>query len=397
MLPVAEVQLRVLNAMGILAEERVALADAHGRIAAFPLPAGRPLPGFAASAMDGFAVRSTDLPGTLPVAGAIAAGALDPAPLAPGTAVRIMTGAMLPAGADTVVILEDAHADGDRVTLPAAPVGENVRQPGEDIAVADLAVDTGTRLGSGELALLAALGYAEVDVRRRPRVAIIATGDELVDVRTPPRPGQLVDSSAYMLAAQIRDAGGEPTYLGVGRDDEGAIAALIERGLAYDVVVTTGGVSAGDHDHVRAAVKRAGVHVDLWKVAMKPGKPFAFGRSSGKAPVFALPGNPVSSWVAFELFVRPALRALQGAVDLILRPRAPVVLPGGYRKPAGRAHYLRARLARDGGTLVATPHARQGSAMLTSIIGVDALVEIPADTTEVAPGAVVEALLLGAV
>jgi molybdopterin molybdotransferase len=194
---------------------------------------------------------------------------------------------------------------------------------------------------------------------------------------------------------QIAEAGGVPRYLGIARDDAAAVRGLVERALACDVALTTAGVSAGDHDHVRAALTAAGVTLDFWKIAMRPGKPFAAGRA-GAVPVFALPGNPVSSILGFELFVRPALLAMQGAAS-VERPRAPVVLPAGYRKPIGRTHYLRAQLRREGERLIAILHPRQGSAMMTSLVGLDALVEIDAAVGEVAPGALTPALLLRAV
>jgi molybdopterin molybdotransferase len=301
----------------------------------------------------------------------------------------------MPAGADTVVIFEDARADGAMVTLPAAPVGDNVRRAGEDVTIGERAIPAGLRLQWGELGIAAALGHARLAVARQPRVAIVATGDELVDVGTVPGPGQVVDSSAYGVAAQVVDAGGVPHYLGVARDQPAAVRTLVERALTYDVVITTGGVSAGDHDHVRAVLAEIGVAIDFWKVAMKPGKPLAAGRA-GDTTVFALPGNPVSSALAFELFVRPALLAMQGA-SITDRPRAPVWLPAGYDKPPGRAHYLRAALHRDGERLVATLHPKQGSAMLSSLVALDALVEIDAPLGTVAPGASVPALLLRAI
>jgi molybdopterin molybdotransferase len=395
---VADAQAQVIAAMAAMPADRVALGGARGRVLAEAVVAPRPLPGFTNSAMDGFAARAADLPGRLPVVGSIAAGDLEPAALAPGTVVRIMTGAVVPAGADAIVMFEDAKEDGDHVVLPAATAGDHVRRAGEDVATGAPALAAGTRLGSGEIALLAALGVDRIGVARAPSVAIIATGDELVPVGEDARSGQVYDSSAHMLAAQVADAGGHPTYLGIGKDDRDALARFFARGLPHDVLITTGGVSAGDHDHVRGALADAGVTLDFWKVAMKPGKPFAFGRAAPPATtrVFALPGNPASSWVAFELFVRPALLAMQGAARPH-RPRAPVVLPEGYQKQAGRAHYLRSRVARNGERLVAVLRPRQGSAMLTSLVGVEAILEIPADATSIAPGAAVEALLLEAV
>lgn len=394
-LSIHDASARIQAAIARLPAEPVALRAADGRILAEPIVAGRPLPGFANSAMDGFAVRAADLPGTLPVVGAVAAGARAPAELAPGTAVRIMTGAPVPAGADTIVMFEDATTAGDRVTLPAARRGDHVRAIGEDVALGELVVGAGVALGPGELTVAAALGFATVVVARRPRVAILSTGDELVAIDAAPAPGQLVDSSSYGLAAAVRAAGGEARYLGVVADDRAATIAAIAEALTADVVVTTGGVSAGDHDHVRDALAAAGVTLDFWKVAMKPGKPFAFGRA-GATAVFALPGNPVSSFTAFELFVRPALLAMQGAARTT-RPRAPVVLLEGYRKPVGRAHVVRAAIARDGARLIATPHAKQGSAMQSSLVGCDALIEIAAGVTDIEPGAAAPAWLLGAV
>jgi len=395
MLSVTEAAARIRGRMTRIGAEAVSIWDAGGRVLAANLVAARALPPLDLSAMDGFAARAADLPATLPVAGAIAAGHPWAGPLPAGAVLRIMTGAAMPDGADTVVILEDAQVDGARVTLPASRTGANVRRAGEDVALGAHVLARGTRLDAGALALAAALGHVTLEVARRPRVAILATGDELVDVTVEPGPGQIVDSSAHAVAALVRAAGGEPRYLGVVRDDRAATTAALRGALDHDLVITTGGVSAGDHDHVRPALAEAGIELELWKVAMKPGKPIAFAVAPSGVPVFGLPGNPVSTMVAFELFVRPALLAMQGATA-IDRPRAPVVLPDGYDKPAGRAHYLRARLERDGATLVARVHPKQGSAMMTSMIGVDALLEIHAELTRVPPGTIVPAILLEA-
>jgi molybdopterin molybdotransferase len=378
-----------------LAVEQVALAAARGRVLAEDVVAPRPSPAFDNSAMDGYAARAAELPASLPVVATVAAGVAAPLVVPAGSAVRIFTGAPLPAGVDTVILQEDARTDGDRVALPAGKPGDNIRRAGDDLARGALAVAGGTRISAGDLALLAALGIAELPVRRAPRVAIVATGDELVALGAPIAPGQLVDSSAYMLAAQIIEAGGEPTYLGIAKDEPQAIAAALTRALAYDVAITTGGVSVGDRDYVHAALAAAGVSLELYKVAMKPGKPFSFA-TRGSTLVFGLPGNPVSTFVAFELFVRPALLALQGA-PATTRARAIVRLHSAYRKPAGRAHYLCARVVREREALVAHAHAKQGSAMLSSLVGTNALVEVPADATEVGAGEPLTAVLLDAV
>lgn len=375
--------------------ERIALSDARGRILGENLVATRFLPSFDNSAMDGYAVRSAELPGTFPVVGQVAAGQVPLDAIPERVAIRILTGAPMPASLDTVVIQEDAKVEGANVTLPTAPVGDNVRKAGEDVSAGDMAVRAGECLRAGELGLLAALGITQVPVFRAPRVALIATGDELVSVDETPGPSQIVDSSGYMLSSLITGCGGVPNYIGIAKDDPITMAALIASAMDHDVVITTGGVSVGDRDHVRAALKSAGVELELWKVAMKPGKPFSFGMN-GRVPVFGLPGNPVSSYVAFELFVRPALLAMQGAT-VTQRPRAPVSLVRGYRKQAGRAHYIRARVVRNGGHLVAHPHPKQGSAILSSLVGCNALVELPAESTEIQPNTAVNAILLEAV
>jgi molybdopterin molybdotransferase len=394
MLSVVEAAARTRALVRRLPAEEVPLDDAAGRILAADIVASRSLPGVDNSAMDGFAARSAELPATLPVIAHVAAGQV-PEPLPPGAAARIMTGAPLPPGADTVVMFEEARDGGATVELPASREGANVRRMGEDIAAGERALDAGTRMGWGEIGLAAALGVTRVAVTRRPVVAIVATGDELVDIDTIPGPGQVVDSSAHALAAHIREIGAIARYLGIARDREDDVRALVEQALTCDMVLTTGGVSAGDHDHVRAALGAAGVSLDFWKVAMKPGKPLAAGRA-GNTPVFALPGNPVSSLVAFELFVRPALLTMLGAAG-VDRPRAPVTLPDGYKKPPGRAHYLRAWVVRDGARLVAALHPQQGSHMLTSVVGIDALVEIEAGGGDIEPGGTATAILLRAV
>jgi molybdopterin molybdotransferase len=375
--------------------ERIALSDARGRILGENLVATRFLPSFDNSAMDGYAVRHAELPGTFPVVGQVAAGQVLTDEIPERVAIRILTGAPMPASLDTVVIQEDAKVEGANVTLPAAPVGDNMRKAGDDVAAGDIAVRAGECLRAGELGLLAGLGITHVPVIRAPRVALIATGDELVSVDETPGPSQIVDSSGHMLSALITGCGGVPNYIGIAKDDPITMAALIASAMDHDVVITTGGVSVGDRDHVRAALKSAGVELELWKVAMKPGKPFSFGMN-GRVPVFGLPGNPVSTFVAFELFVRPALLAMQGAT-VTQRPRAPVSLVRGYRKQAGRAHYIRARVVRNGGHLVAHPHPKQGSAILSSLVGCNALVELPAEATEIQPNTAVNAILLEAV
>ena len=396
MLSVAEARGRILDRVRPLDAEEVPLGEALGRFLAGAVVAGRALPPFDNSAMDGFAVRAADLPGELPVVGAIAAGAPPDAVLPAGTAIRIMTGAPLPAGADAVVMREEADDRGQRVgfAAPAVP-GQHVRRAGEDIAPGAPVLAAGHRLGPGELAVLASLGQAAVRVGRRPRLTILSTGDELCPLGRAPRPGQIISSNEHALTAQAREAGAEVLAAALVPDDRAAIEAALIAALDCDVLVTSGGVSVGDHDHVRGAMEAVGIAIDFWKVAMRPGKPVTFGVAGGGTLCFGLPGNPVSSLVSFELFVRPTLLALAGAGERDReRPRAEVVLADPIRKSPGRAHYLRASLTRRGDTLEATPHGKQGSGMLSSLIGVDALVEVAAELGDLPAGARCPALLL---
>jgi molybdopterin molybdotransferase len=375
--------------------ERVSISDAAARYLATDAIARRSLPPYDNSAMDGFAVRTAELPATLPVSGDIPAGATPDATLPAGAVMRIMTGAPLPGGADGVVMREDVDDRGDSAVFSEpARVGQHIRKRGEDIAAGEIAVPAGSRLCPGEIGMLAAQGFAEVEVRRRPTVAIIGTGDELVDVDQEPGPGRIVNSNAYALAAQVSECGGEPVNLGIVADTRSALIERLRQGVQHDVLLSSGGVSVGDYDYVKEALAEAGVEIVFWKVAVKPGKPLVFGVADSGALVFGLPGNPVSSMVTFELFVRPALLALQGAAR-IHRPRARVTLTAPYRKKPGRTHFVRAVLERSGDHLEASPHSKQGSGMLSSMVGIDALVEVDRDLGDVDAGTVLPALLLG--
>ncbi|HET6613478.1 MAG TPA: gephyrin-like molybdotransferase Glp, partial [Kofleriaceae bacterium] len=298
-----------------LGAERVKLAAARGRIIAAPVFAGRALPPWDNSAMDGFAVRANEVPGTLPIAATIAAGTSPTAGLAPGTCARIMTGAPVPDGADAVIMREDAEVvDGGGRVAFAQPVnpGQHIRRAGGDIAPGDRALCAGTEMDAPAIGLLAALGHDRVDVARKPAVAIISTGDELIEVGQDLGPGQIYSSNNHALAAQIDEAGGIPIDLGIAPDNLEAISASFERARSADIIVTSGGVSVGDFDFVRDALAAIGAQVAFWKVAIKPGKPLVFGTAPPATLIFGLPGNPVSSMVTFELFVRPVIRAMLG-------------------------------------------------------------------------------------
>ena len=363
--------------------ERVALHEADGRVLAADLAAPVDLPPFANSAVDGYAVRLGDLAGgnLLPVSGRLAAGSPATA-LAPGTAQRIFTGAALPPGADTVFMQEDVALEADGVRLPAGlRRGANTRPAGEDLAAGALALPAGSRLRPADLALAAALGLQTLPVRRRLRVALLSTGDELVDAGRVPGPAQRYDSNRMLLAAMAARAGAAVTDFGILPDRAAPIADALRRAAdGHDLILTSGGVSAGEEDHVRAAVEAAGRLV-FWRLAIKPGRPVAMGEVAG-VPFLGLPGNPVAAFVTFAFIARPVLAALGGE-----RYRAPMKLPVSagfsYRKKTGRLEYVRVRL--DQG--VAHKHPRDGAGMLTSLTQTDGLAEIEEDVTEIAPGA----------
>ena len=371
--------------------ETVPLADAHGRVLVDPdVEARHDVPPFANSAMDGWAVRSDDLPGRLPIGGEAAAGAAPPA-LAPGAAVRIMTGAPLPAGADTVVPIEEALEEGKVVTLPAATPGTHVRPAGGDTR-AGARVRLDGPLGPAELAVLASLGAGSVAVRRLPVVAIVSTGDELVAPGEPLGPGQIHDANSPALAAAVREAGGRPLVPKRVADRADAVGAALDAAAAEaDLVVTSGGVSVGRHDHVRAVLEAGGA-IDFWRVAVQPGKPLLVAEHHGTT-VIGLPGNPVSALVTFELFVRPYVRALLGlAGDGRSHPR--VTMADAASKDPQRRAFLRVRVGPD---LVARSAGGQGSAQLRPLADANALLVVPEGEAATVAGGAYEAILIGAV
>lgn len=372
---------RVLARVRPLPAEELAVADAAGRVLAESADATIDLPPFDSSAMDGFAVLARETPGELTVVGMSAAGRPSPSPLAAGQAIPISTGAVVPDGADAVVPVERTSRAGNAVRVEGVAPGENVRPRGGDVRAGDVVVEDGTPLGPAQLAALAAAGVASVRCGRQPRVAVLATGTELQRVGEPLVHGQIYESNTVMLAAQLRRAGAEADVLGTVADDLEATRGAIERGLEADVLVTSGGVSVGEHDLVRGLLAELGAEEVFWRVAVKPGKPVAFA-TRGETLVFGLPGNPVSSLVGFELFVRPALLALQGAAQ-----PAPAFLPGRLAEPlarnAGRTELVRARF--DGGVL--RPVRGQESHMIGRAATATALVLVPLGEGELAAGA----------
>ncbi|MBL8587872.1 MAG: molybdopterin molybdotransferase MoeA [Methylobacteriaceae bacterium] len=383
LLPVDEALRRILAAARPLPAERVALAGALGRTLAADLAARRDQPPVAVSAMDGWAVRAADVsaaPARLRQVGTSAAGRGFSGAVAAGETARIFTGAPMPAGADAVVMQENARADGDAVTIgEAVPVGRHVRAAGIDFRAGDALLRRGDRLNPHRLALAAAMNHGHVEVALQPRVAILATGDELVPPGVEPGPDQIVASNHLGVAGEVVEAGGEPILLGIARDDHRELAAAIARAgdARADVLVTLGGASVGDLDLVQAALGRAGMELGFWKIAMRPGKPLMHGRI-GDMIVLGLPGNPVSALVCARLFLRPLVRALQGDPLAGDDPTQPGLLGAGLPANDQRQDYLRATLTRDAaGAPVATALGLQDSSVLRVLAAAQALIVRP--------------------
>ena len=397
MKPLDEALVQVLGSFSALEAETVPLADALGRFLAEPLVALADQPAFDNSAMDGWALRHGDGDGPrMRAAGESRAGGGLPPPLGAGEAMRIFTGAPMPAGADTVVLQEDTVVDRDRVRFTEPPrAGQHVRQRASDFAAGDRLASPGTAMSPGALALTAGQGLASIAVHRRPRVAIVPCGDELQPLGTTAPPGTIYDSNGPMLEALVRQAGGIPDRRPAVGDELKRLVAGFGRALDdADLLLTTGGVSVGDHDLVKDAFDQLGVSLDLWKVRVKPGKPLAYGRRERDGrPVLGLPGNPASAFVTFTLFARPAIRRLLGDP----RPgcaRVRARLLDDLRHRPGRTELARARVERLPEGLVVAPHPNQGSGALVALGTTNALVVIPAEADGLAAGDEVDALLL---
>jgi molybdopterin molybdotransferase len=394
-LSVEEAIAQILARVRPLPPERVPILSALGRALAERVVSSRAIPPWANSSMDGYAVRAADtarLPARLRLVGTITAGAAPTRMVGAGEAMRIFTGAPLPEGADAVIPQEDTDAANGQVTLNSSvDRGAYVRSRGEDLRVGDVVLEPGTALGPAEVGVLAMLNHAQVVVGRRPRVAILSTGDELAELGREPGPAQIPNTNSYSLFAQVTEAGGEPVNLGIAADRLDVIEERLGWGATADVLLSSAGVSVGDMDLVKEALTRAGADLHLWRVSMRPGKPITFGSLGGR-PVFGLPGNPVSAMVTFELFVRPALRRMAGFRALHrgrLRARALAPIPN----PGSRRGYLRVTLHQDDEGLGARLTGDQGSAILTSMVRADGLAVVPGDTT-IPEGGSVEVIVL---
>ena len=385
LLTLEEAQELVLERVRPLDTEPVPIGAAIRRVTAQDVQARVDLPPFASSAMDGFAVRSADLPGTLRIVGEAAAGRPYEERLEPGCAVAISTGAVVPADADAVVPVERVVQSENTVEISeAARAGAHVRGRGGDVASGEVVMRAGTMLTPARLAAVAAAGVATVECRRRPRVGILATGSELVAPGEPLRAGQIYETNGLMLDASLSAAGADTVTEPTAADDEAVLREALERGLACDVLVTSGGVSVGEHDLVRAVERELGVEEVFWRVSIKPGKPVSFG-VRGDTLVFGLPGNPVSALVGCELFVKPALRGLQGVAEPLPRFETGR-LTIGLRRNAERDEFVRARVRTDANEVVLEPIVGQESHMIVRSSAADALVHVPRGNGELAAG-----------
>jgi molybdopterin molybdotransferase len=400
-LQVPEAVARVLADVRALDTVKRPLLDAYNCVLAVDAVARVTLPPWDNSAMDGYAVRSSDLatlPVTLRVIESVAAGRFPAQRVGSGEATQIMTGAPVPEGADTVIRVEDTDGGSQRVVIrDARDSMKNVRPRGEDIREGQVAIAAGTPLGAAQIGVLASLGYAEVEVTRAPRVAILTSGDELVELDgfDQVRAGKkIVSSNGYTLRTLVRAAGAEPVYLGIASDTPESLRALLERARDCDMIITSAGISVGEHDYMRDVLAAMGAEMKFWRVRMRPGAPIGFGLLGDGTPWIGLPGNPVSTMVTFELFARPAIHKMRGHTKLFRRP-VPVVLEEPVSITADLTHFLRAVVTMQGGRATARLTGPQSSGILTSMSNANALLVVPADRRIVPAGESLNAILIG--
>ncbi len=401
MLSVEEALERVLSHFHVLEAETAPILAALGRVLAEDIEADADIPPYANTAMDGYALRAVDTfaatrdnPIRLRVIADLAAGYVADQQVTAGTAIRIMTGAPIPAGADAVVRFEDTQVEGEWVSVQEeVPPGENVRAAGEDVRKGAVVLKRGVRLRPQEIGMLAGVGRALVRVTRRPRVAIMATGDEVVEVEAPLAPGKIRNSNSYSNAAQVLRAGGTPVMVGIARDDVDELSAKIRAGLAQgvDLFITSGGVSVGDFDVVKKVLSAEG-EINFWRVRMKPGKPLAFGRIQG-VPLLGMPGNPVSAMVSFELFARAAILYMQGVAHLG-RPTLEALLMDEVKHKDDRRHYVRVMVEQRGNDYLAYLTGEQGSGILSSMVEADGLAILPEEWSSAKKGSRVQVRML---
>ena len=400
MIQVQEALDKILTKIQFKGVEKVSLDQALGRVMAEDVVSRINNPPLDNSAMDGYAVIAGDIqsatpenPVKLEMVEEIAAGYTAKGTLKPGQTMRIMTGAPIPPGADAVLMQEDTQKDGDSILcLDRADVEENIRRAGEDIKIGESVLKKGTTLSPAHIGMLAVIGRSQIAVGQRPTVAILSTGDEILELDETPEGPQIFNSNGHMLAAQIKSAGGIPVYLGIAKDTEEDLMEKFAWALKADIVVSSGGVSVGDYDLVKSTLQKMGQDMLFWKVAMKPGKPLAFGRI-GKTPIFGLPGNPVSSFVSFEQFVRPSLRKVLGCSDLSHKTVQAKLTRTIYKKP-GRLHFLSSIVSWANGEYTVTPAGEQGSGILKSAANANGLLIFPLEAEEIKQGQEVAVQLL---
>lgn len=392
MIFVEEALKRILNAVSPLGLERVGLLDALGRVLGEDVAAPRDIPPKDNSAMDGYALRWEDTrgairerPAVLKVIEDLPAGAVPRKKVGRGQATRIMTGAPLPEGADAVVRVEDTEKDGRMVRiLVEAEAGLDIRRAGEDVREGETVLLRGDVIRAAEIGMLASLGRSFVSVYQRPLVAILATGDELAEIDEQVTPWKIISSNSYSSAAQVMSCGAVPLMIGIARDTREDLTAKFRMALRADVILSSGGVSMGDYDLVKEILRAEGNRIEFWQVAMRPGKPLAFGEMNG-VPLFGLPGNPVSSMVSFEQFVRPSLLKMAGHRRLF-RKTVRAVAMEDIRKGKGLRAFLRSRLEREDGRIVVRTTGEQGSGILKSMVRANGLIVVPEDVTLVKAG-----------
>ena len=401
MFSVEEALERILAGIVPLAVERVPLHEALGLVLAEDVIAQEDMPPFANSAMDGFALLSRDSqpragqPPRLRVIGEVAAGYVAEQTVRDGTAMRIMTGAPVPPGADTVIQVELTRSDSPQSEwveiLQAVEPGNNIRPAGEDMRRGQNVLARGTEIGPWEIGILATLGRATVPAIRRPHVAILGTGDEVIDVDQPLRPGKIRNSNSYLLEAAVRRAGAIAHRLGIAQDTVESLREKFGEAMQSDLILTSGGVSVGDFDLVKNIMVEQGA-INFWRINMRPGKPVAFGHI-GQTPLLGLPGNPVSAAVTFELFGRPVIRKMLGHTRL-LRPQIEVIVEDGVNDVAMRRHYVRSHVAWHNGRFIAHTTGNQGSNIMTSLLNANALVIVPEGGVQIHPGDTARAIML---
>jgi molybdopterin molybdotransferase len=400
MISLEEALSQILNTIHPLGLEKVSLLESLGRVIGEDILASRPIPPKNNSAMDGYALRCEDTksasgenPVTLEVIEDIPAGAIPSKSVGRGQAVRIMTGAPIPEGADAVMQMENTEKDGRNVRIfVEAAKGQDIRLAGEDVRKGEKVISRGDVLRPAEIGMLAALGRSFIPVYQKPVVAILATGDELVDVDESPSPWQIISSNSYALAAQVLECGATPLQIGIAKDTREDLKSKFNAALRADLIISSGGVSVGDYDLVKEIMKEVGNRMQFWQVAMRPGKPLAFG-AMNSVPLFGLPGNPVSSMVSFEQFVRPSILKMMGYRNLFRRT-VRALLKEPVEKKKGARHFIRARITFEDGRYQVASTGDQGSGILKSMVQANGLIVLPEETTSVKVGETVMVQLI---